>query len=328
MPQEKLTVGVVGAGAVGSILASCLAEAGAGIVVADIPVRKAQIDQNGLRVTWNDRQLNHRVGTVDSISALRDADPDLIFIATKACILKKLMPDVSKAADGKCLVMSVQNGIGTEDEIAKYVESGNVARMVVNYAGRIDENGDVFFNWFNPPNSFGLVVEQENSILASFVDKLNSIGLESALVDPVTIKKKAFFKTVLNSALMPLCATMGLTMSEAMGNPVTRQLACDILSEGLAVGSKLGFDYGEGIHEVCVGYLDKGGNHHPSMSVDLKNKRPTEIDFINGKILELGRQFDDVSLDTNRVVTSLLVSMEHRNGTRAADDVPDYLRKS
>ena len=54
------------------------------------------------------------------LAVLAKDDPDVIFIATKACILSKLMPDISKAADGKCLVMSVQNGIGTEDEITKY----------------------------------------------------------------------------------------------------------------------------------------------------------------------------------------------------------------
>jgi len=50
MPNENLTIGAVGVGAVGTILAACLAEAGAEVVVSDIPVRNSQIDNNGLRV--------------------------------------------------------------------------------------------------------------------------------------------------------------------------------------------------------------------------------------------------------------------------------------
>lgn len=325
MSGERLTIGAVGVGAVGSILAACLAEAGAEVVVADIPRRIAQVNENGLQVNWNERQFRHKVATVDKISSLADAEPDCIFIATKACIINKIMPEVVEAAGDNCTVMSVHNGIGTEDEIARFVKPDNVGRMVINYAGGSDENGNVKFNWFNPPNSFGPLTERENSVLGAIVEHLNSIGLESVLLDSFEIKKKAFLKTVLNSALMPLCATMGLTMKEAMDGVATRKLAGDLLGEGFRLGKKLGFDYGEEIREKCIGYLDKGGDHHPSMSVDLRNERRTEIEFINGKILEIGRQFDDLDLEVNRVMVSLLISQEVRNGTRKPDEIPDYL---
>ncbi len=328
MPQENLTIGAVGVGAVGTILASCLAEAGADVIAADIPVRKSQVDENGLRVTWADRQLNNLIKTVDNISDLKAHEPDVIFVATKACLLKRIMPDVADAAGETSIVMSVQNGIGTEDEIAKYVNPGRVARMVVNYAGRMEENGDVFVNWFNPPNAFGPHVDGDHPALVKLVEMLNEAGMTSDLFDSATIKKKAYFKTTLNSSLMPLCAIMDRTMSEAMRCPLTRMLAADLLKEALAVGQKLGYDYGEGIIDTCIGYLDKGGDHHPSMSVDLKCKRPTEIDFINGKILELGQQFNDVNLETNRIMVSFLISMEMCNGTRDPEDIPGYLGKS
>jgi len=328
MPNENLTIGAVGVGAVGTIIASCLADAGAEIVVSDIPVRNSQIDNNGLRVTWGEKKFDHRVKTVGSITELRDYNPDLIYVSTKACMLKRLMPEIAKTAGDNTMVLSVQNGIGTEDEVAKFMKPENVARMVVNYAGAIDENGDVKVNWFNPPNFFGPLVDGDHPALKKVVEMLNSVGMESVLVDSTAIKKKAYFKTVLNAALMPLCAVMNLTMQEAMQCKPTRDLACDVLKEGLAVGKELGFDYGEGILKMCEGYLDKGGNHHPSMSVDIQNKRPTEIDFINGKILEIGQEFDSICLETNRVLVSMLVGMELRNGTRKPDDIPEYLRKS
>jgi ketopantoate reductase len=74
-----------------------------------------------------------------------------------------------------------------------------------------------------------------------------------------------------------------------------------------------------------MGYLDKGGDHHPSMTTDLQGKRATEIEFINGKILELGQQFKGLNLDVNRVMVSLIMSMEVRNGTREPGNFPEYL---
>ncbi|MFH1676591.1 MAG: ketopantoate reductase family protein [bacterium] len=325
MPGEKLTVGAIGVGPVGTILATCLAEAGAEICVADVPPRIDQIKQSGLQIHWDGRDYRHAVSKTGPIGSLAEWEPDIIFISTKACLLKKIMPQVAQVASDRSLVLSIQNGIGTEDKIAEHVPRENVGRMVVNYAGGIDENGIVNVNCFNPPNFFGLLTDHEDPRLFIFIEMLNTSGLTSELVDPLTIKKKAFLKTILNSALMPVCAIMGITMSEAMQGRLTRRLAEDLLTEGFSVAERMGYFYGDDIREKCLGYLNKGGNHHPSMSIDLKCKRPTEIDFINGKILNIGASFGDLDLPVNRTLVSLVMTQEVRNGTREPDDFPDHL---
>ncbi len=325
MPDEKLIVGVIGVGPIGTILASCLAEAGAEILAADLPHRLSHVKKQGLQMQWGEKRIEHRVSTADSIRSMAQAHPDFILIATKASILERIMPEVAEAAGRTCLVISAQNGIDPEDVIAGYVPPQNVCRMVINYAGGNDEKGVAHVNWFNPPNYFGFLVEHEDPKLKRFVEMLTSSGLTSELVDPITIKKKAFLKTVLNSSLMPLCAVMGLTMKEAMEGKATRSLVRDLVREGLDVASRLGYDYGEGILDQCMGYLDQGGSHHPSMSVDLKNKLLTEIDFINGKILEIGQRYEDLDLPVNRVMTSLVMSQEVINRTRKPDAIPGYV---
>lgn len=325
MPGEKITIGAIGVGPVGAILASALSRAGAEIIVADLPFRIDQIKEYGLQVRWGEDQHDHHVRTVDSIADLLKHHIDCIFIGTKASVLKKIMPEVADAVSRSCIVLSVQNGIGTEDYISKYISSDCVCRMVVNYAGSMDDYGTAQLRWFNPPNFLGPLTEEANPRLVKIVEMLNEAGLTSELVDADGIKSRVFLKTTLNSALMPICGVMGLTMKEAMAGKATRRLAGDMLREGFSVAKKLGYDYGDGIWEKCMGYLDKGGDHHPSMSVDLQNKRPTEIEFINGKILEIGRQFDGLNLEVNRVMVSMIMSMEVRNGTRDPGNFPDYL---
>lgn len=324
---ENLKIGTIGVGPVGSIVSMCLAEAGADMVIADIPKRNAQIKENGLQVRWNTKLHHQSVEVVDSIRFLAGEKPDCIFVATKVGILKTIMHDVAEAAGKNCLVISAQNGIGPEDEIASHVPPKNVCRMVVNYAGGTQPDGVVQVNWFNPPNYFGPVTEYKHPTLLRLIDMLNGWGLTSELVDTFTIKKMAFYKTILNSALLPLCGIMELTMREAMQGRATRRLAEDFIREGLAVAKQLGYDYGEDSFDKSMAYLDKGGDHHPSMTGDLKNKIPTEIEFINGKILEMGTAFDGMGLEVNRVFTSLVVQQEIRNGTRRPDDIPEYLLK-
>jgi 2-dehydropantoate 2-reductase len=326
MPGEKLTIGAIGVGPVGTILATALSRAGANIIVADLPSRNEQIRNIGLVTRWNEDLLKQPAKTVDSIPELSEHSPDCIFIGTKACILERIMPSVTEALGKECMVLSVHNGIGTEDFIGKYIGPERVCRMVVNYAGSMDETGAVKVNWFNPPNYFGPLLDKPVPKLKVFVDMLNSVGLTSELVDSTAIKSRAFLKTNLNSALMPICGVLGLTMREAMTGKATRRLAGDLLREGFSVAEKLGYKYGDNIWETCMGYLDKGGDHHPSMTTDLQGKRATEIDFINGKILEIGQQFKDLNLDVNRVMVSMIMSMEMKNGTRDPGNFPEYLK--
>ena len=68
-----------------------------------------------------------------------------------------------------------------------------------------------------------------------------------------------------------------------------------------------------------------GGDHYPSMWFDLKNKRPTEIEFINGKIAKIGHMFDGVDTALNLMFTSMIVTQEIRNGNRSENDIPEYL---
>jgi len=325
MPRDRITIGSVGVGPMGTILSGCLAEAGAEIIVADLPHRIAQIKQNGLQVIRGARQFDYLVRTVDSIRALKHAHPDCIIVATKACMLDTIMPEVAEAAGDNCLVISAQNGIGTEDVIARYVPPENVARMVINYAAECDEVGVAHVAWFNPPNFFGHFVRDKDPKLEEVVHMLDSVHVPTDSVDSRTIKQKAFFKTILNSALMPICAVMGLTMREALDGGATRKLAADLVGEGLAVAERLGYDYGEGISERCMEYLEKGGDHHPSMSMDLRDRRPTEIEFLNGKILEIGRAYEDLSLEVNRIFVSLIMTWEVGNGTRDPENIPCYL---
>src|SRR3990172_2053849 len=98
MLGDKLTVGAVGVGAIGTILMAHLAEAGVRIVAADLPHRIAQINDRGLSVKWGDKRLRPRIESVDSIRALADKDPDCIFVSVKTCILNRLMPDIAIAA--------------------------------------------------------------------------------------------------------------------------------------------------------------------------------------------------------------------------------------
>jgi 2-dehydropantoate 2-reductase len=328
MAEEKLTVGVVGVGAVGTVLAACLCKAGAQVVVSDLAPRVAQVRRDGLRAHWLKEDCCFRVEAVDSIAELGDCEPACILVATKAYVLPEIVPEIATAAGRDCVVISAENGIDTEGELARRIPNENVGRMVVNLAAGAHADGAVHVIWFNPPNVFGMLVDRHCHTLERLVALFNASGMGSELVDALTIKKRAFLKTVLTASLMPMCAVLGLTMREAMTCPATRRLAGEVVREGLDVAQRLGYDFEAQTWSKCMAYLEKGGHHHPSMSVDIRNRQPTEIEFINGKLLEIGSRFGDLELGVNRVLVSLLMALEVRNGTREPNAFPAYLSSS
>ena len=99
-----------------------------------------------------------------------------------------------------------------------------------------------------------------------------------------------------------------------------------LVKEGLTVAASVGYYYGEDAMERCMNYLDGGGNHMPSMWNDLNAGNPTEIEYLNGKIVKLGMMFKGMDVGANTFFTAQVITQELKAGTRSPDDIPKYLQ--
>jgi len=324
----KQPIGIVGFGPVGTILGAYLARAGVSVYgVEVVPERARQVSEDGLRVRGF-VELDERIeACLPSLAELsRVENLAATFICTKTWAIDKVMKTFATLewpADMR--IIAFMNGIGPEDTLGEYVTKERVCRGVVNYAGNVTPEGIVNMNWFHPPNLLGPATDRKATWSPTMGALLTSAGLVTETVSHYDMKKAAFYKTVLNSALNALCAAHGLTMGQAMRLRHTRGKARVLLQEGLTVAAVVGYNYGEDALDACMRYLEGGGDHYPSMWFDLKNKRPTEIGYINGKIVKIGRMFKGVDVDLNLFFTSAIVTQEIKNGTRDESDIPEYL---
>jgi len=116
-------------------------------------------------------------------------------------------------------------------------------------------------------------------------------------------------KSVMNASMNPVCATTGLTMAQAMNDPIVFGTVDALLKECIRVARaneiSLGWDY----YPEAVAYMKNAGNHKPSMLMDIENRRRTEIDFINGKFVAYGER---AGVDTpyNRTMQVLVKGIE------------------
>ena len=98
-------------------------------------------------------------------------------------------------------------------------------------------------------------------------------------------------------------------MKQMMEFDDTRKLTEAILHEGIDVAKANGINFKTGFLEFCMDYLDKAGHHRTSMHVDIEKRNPTEIGFINDKIVKYGKD-KGIPTPINSTIVSLVRGSE------------------
>jgi 2-dehydropantoate 2-reductase len=241
------------------------------------------------------------------IDELNDINIDYLFISVKAYVLPQILPVLKPIAKPGITFISLQNGLDNEDLIADIFGRENTLRIVVNYAGNLIDNGKVRMSFFNAPNYIGVIDNKAEKKARELAHIISAADLETAFTEE--IKKYEWEKIILNAALSPVCALTRRTMKQMMEFEDTRNLTEAILHEGIEVAAANNIHFKQNFLEFCMQYLDQAGHHRTSMHVDIEKKNPTEIDFINNKIVQYGRD-KDILTPINSTIVSLIKGSE------------------
>ncbi|MFQ6673429.1 MAG: ketopantoate reductase family protein [Fidelibacterota bacterium] len=307
--EAPLRVGIVGMGPVGSTLAAHLLEAGAFVVPCDILREKIDaIKKSGIRLK-NTIEKEVRVTDVCySVGELVSYNLDLVSISVKTPYLGLVLTELFDVAPEDLFVMSAQNGIDNERDVARVFGEDRTLRMVINYAGSMIDVNTVNVGFFHPPNYLAPLAPKGERMAHQIVDLLNAVGLTTRITD--AIQDHVWEKAILNSALSPVCAITGMTMQDVMDSSHGIRVVEALLDESMGVAEVVGIRFPEEFRDSCIQYLKGGGPHRPSMLVDIDNGLPTEIDRLNGKIVEYGRKHG-VPVPVNLTISRLIRLMEH-----------------
>ncbi len=298
---------IVGCGAIGSLFAAHLAKGGE-VEVYAFDITKAHVDainRHGLRLS----------GASDAHVRLAKAsiDPNELpvceygIVATKAIHTASAIKAAARCFDNESAVCSVQNGVGNEEIIAEHVKY--VIRGTTFPAGHIVEAGHVGFDiqgdtWigpFEPTHTPMQRVEELAGLLTR--GGMNTIALPDA-------RGAQWTKLIFNAATNPVGALTRLHHGAASRFPPTGELFEALIAEGKAVARAVGID----LHGDPTALVAKGANapgkHNASMLQDVLASRTTEVDFMNGAIVEWGEKYG-VPTPLNRAMWTLIKGLEH-----------------
>lgn len=305
---------VVGLGPVGSLVAHRLAGIGEmPALVENHARRREQVTRQGIAVCGAAPFAAPACfPDMDSALAVHGAF-DVVLLCVKANDLASTVPAVAPGVAEDGVLVGLHNGLDTEPLMTSSISPWRVLRGVVNFAGVLDPDGCVRKTFFHPPNWLGGLDGRSGTAARDVAALLTRAGLETEAVDD--IRPHVWRKVVHLAILAPLCALKRLDMRTALANREIRKMAQGLLTECIAVGDRLGYSCDNGFFERSMRYVLEAGDHPPSMLIDLLRGRPTEVAFINGKVVEFADRLG-VPVPLNRAVAALLGAIDASAGSR------------
>ena len=304
-----MRIAIVGVGAMGSVYAGLLGAAGHEVWAIDLWEEHVEaIRRHGLRVEGasGDRTVPLRATT----RAAEVGEVDLVVIATKAMDVCAAAESTRALLGPGTVVLPIQNGLGSADLVAEIV---GAERALVGVAGGFGASIVAPGHVRHEGMELVRLGERDGPVserLERVAEAWRRAGFTVRTYDEVG--PLVWEKLICNACFSGPCAVLDRTIGEVLDDPSAWQVASRCASEADAVARALGitlsFDdpaaytraFGERIRDA-----------RPSVLLDLRAGRRTEIGVINGSIPVAGGPVG-VAAPVNEAVTALVKALESR----------------
>ena len=292
---------ILGAGAIGSVYGAKLSTAH-DVTLVTRSSHADEINTHGLKITGAE-QATYRVRAVTEI---RDLPPDaLVVLTTKVADTEDAVRPIADMVTHETTILCVQNGLYSENLVKAIVGDRCLVLRAITHFGAI----------FRTPGVVELKVSASTRIeqsprSAAIADAFTRCGLDGQVT--TRIKDEMWEKLVVNCVINPINA---ITRTEvgAIADERLRPLKQLIVEECRRVAACDGVD-------LAPDFVDRIDRQYApsrnlsSMQQDLLKGRRTEIDFLNGGVVTLGRQYG-VDCPVNQALTMIIKAMESRPAT-------------
>jgi 2-dehydropantoate 2-reductase len=317
-----MNITIVGAGAIGGLMAARLAAAGEAVSVVTRGEHLKAIRERGLVLKEGGEEIVARVDATDRIA---DAGrPDLVVLAVKAHQLAPIAADVASILSPTTMVLTAQNGIpwwyffkhgGSHEGVRlKSVDPGGVIADhlpidaiiagIVYQAAEIESPGVI-----RHIEGIRFPLAEIDGARSERVATLSQLFFKAGFKSPVLTDVRAEIWTKLwgNLAFNPISALTRAMLDEICRFPSTRALAAAMMREAQAVGEAFGVRFRISVEQRIAG-AEGVGAHKTSMLQDIEQGRAIEIEALLGSVVELARLADVATphLDAVYAVAKLL----------------------
>jgi len=325
MLDEQATIAVIGAGAIGGVTAAALKIAGRKVrLVCKHKEIADRAGTSGLHITG---PKGNQTVKLDAVPAIEDLHGplDLVLLATKAPDCVAAATDLLPFLKPSSVVVSLQNGI-CEEDLAAVVGRDRIMGCVVGWGASVLGPGE-------------LEITSEGDFIVGNIDNQpdDNLPVVRDLLDNVVparisanIMGELYAKLIVNACINSLGVMAGVRLGRLLASRQARRIFIAIMREAMAVaaamgitvekggGGKLDYDRflaGDGFwHNLqrhlfirAIGFKYRRVKSSSLQSIE--RGRPTEIDYLNGYIVDQGRA-KGVPVPVNSAVVKMVKEIE------------------
>jgi 2-dehydropantoate 2-reductase len=283
--EEIRSVLIVGAGAVGSAVASIIDEHEPGSVsVLAGPDRIGRYRSEGFIVNGKRRDF-------PLVEVGERAERDLIIVAVKAHQLARAICDMRSQVGEGTLILSLLNGISSEDELAAAFGRERIPYAMVLGIDAVREANSTDFGFsgaihFGEARNPAGAWSENVSRIASFFKRAGV-----PYVVPEDMTRTLWYKFMVNVGVNQASAILRADYSSFQTIPQARRVMEAAMREVVALSKALG----TGLADADIASWDEtlsrlGPAGKTSMLQDVEARRKTEVEIFAGAVVELGRR--------------------------------------
>jgi len=305
---------VYGLGALGTVYGCLLKGQGHRVDGLDRPEVAEVIAERGVKVIgiWGDHQT-HLDQVFNNVEQLMGQDYDLVILSVKSYDTELVAQQMAPIIKPSTYVMLAQNGFGNFEAAVKFIPGSQLIVGRVIFGAETLSLGESKVTVIADDVIIG---SPANVIEMDVLDQFSRICSEAGVPTRTSSEVMQYLwgKIIYNSALNPLGAILEVAYGELANNDNTRGLMDGIIEEIFAVLKAHGQatlwpnakSYRKAFYEQMV---PTTALHHASMLQDIQRGRKTEIDALNGAVVNLGRQYG-VLTPINEVVVAMIKAKE------------------
>ncbi len=305
-------VAIIGTGAMGSVYAALMAEAGNKVWAVDTWVAHVDaINANGLRVEG--ASGDRVVRGIRAVTELAEAEPcDLYVIATKGSGVGAAAKDVAAVMPDDALVLTIQNGLGAGERIAEHMPTDNVLLGVADgFGASMKGPGHVHHNAMKLIR-LGEMAGGMSERLSGLAALWQEAGFNARTFED--IHQLIWEKFLCNVTLSAPCTVFDCSVGELMARPEWSEIALGCTREayacGLAEGIRFSFDDPA---QYVIDFAAMMPAASPSMRLDHMACRASEIDAINAMVPVVAARHG-LTAPFNQTLSAIVRAKEARFG--------------
>jgi 2-dehydropantoate 2-reductase len=296
-----MRVGVLGGGALGTLVAGLLADAGREVAILDRDPDHVAALRAGLEVT----------GETETTAAVEAAtDPaavgvvDVLVVSVRSYQTGAAMAAADTLYDERTAVCTLQNGLGNAEAIAEHVSEDRVVAGTTAHGATVEGPGRVRHAGAGPTTVGGYFGGQ--APVRTVADALAPLGVET-----VADARDAVWEKLLVNLGVNAPTALARVENGAVRAGAGRAVLERAVGEGERVADAVGRDV-EAPVERALAVAEATTRNVSSMRADIEAGRRTEVEAVYGAVVDRGEEHG-VPTPTNRTLAELIRLAESRN---------------